>query len=105
MASEFHAVRRFDRAPHCGQEMRQNLGKGALADEADARAVRLVEDRQSGTARAFANRTLFHVAEWHQRALELRARDGMQEVALILRSIERLVQLDARGRAHEAGVV
>src|SRR5438309_1731856 len=81
---------RFDGPGGPGEEARQKLAKRALADEADAGAVGLVEHRQPGSARALAHRALVQLTERHQRARQLLARHGVQEIALVVGAVARL---------------
>src|ERR1700693_1835943 len=69
--SERRALRSLDRARLIRQKPREKLGKRALADEANARTVGLVEDRQPRAARALAHRALLQLPERHQGALEV----------------------------------
>ena len=85
MRAEPLALGRFDRPRLVAQELREELAERPLADEADAGAVGLVEHRQAGAPRALAHLVLVQLAERHQRARELVAVHGMQEVGLILR--------------------
>src|SRR6185312_6804585 len=99
------ALGRFDRARPVREKAAEKLAERTLADETDAGAVRLVEHRQSCLARTLAHRAFLELSDRHQRAGELRERYGVEEVALILRRIARLVQLRARGLLEDAGVV
>jgi len=105
MGPEVYSIRGFDRARCVGQEARQKVAKWTLADEADAGAIGFVVDVQPGAARPFAYLGLCHLAERHQCTLELRARDGVQKVALILGPVARLVQFDTRRTEEQARVV
>src|SRR5437763_13067841 len=96
---------RFDGPGGPLEEARQKLAKRALADEADAGAVGLVEHRQPGTARALAHGAFLQLAQRHQRARQLLARHGVQEIALILGGIPRLVEPRALGSLLQPGVV
>src|ERR1700683_696429 len=95
VAPDRHALGGFNHAWRLGQKARQELAKRSLADKADASTVGFVENRQPGAPRALAHRRLFKITERHQAASKLRARHRVQEVALILGAVERLVQLNA----------
>src|SRR2546423_3257278 len=96
---------RFDGPGGAREEARQKLAERALADEADTGAVGLVEYRQPGAARALAHRAFVQLAERHQRARQRLARDGVQEIALILGGIARLVEPRAPGSLLQPRVV
>src|SRR5205807_6169338 len=95
MRPEALAVRRLDRTGCAAQKTAEKFPERPLADEADTRAVRLVEHRQPCLARALAHRALFQLPERHQRLGQVIQLDGVQEVALVLAGIPRFVQLDA----------
>src|SRR5688572_6451083 len=62
VSPEAFAFRRLDRAWVVLEKLCEELPKGALADEADTGAVRLVEDRKAGAARTLANLLLLQLA-------------------------------------------
>src|SRR5260221_14301007 len=92
MGAEPLAGGRFDGPGGPRQKARQKRAKRALANEADAGAVGLVEYRQPATARALAHRAFLQLAERHQRSRQLLARHAGGEIALILGAVTRRVE-------------
>jgi hypothetical protein len=78
-----------------GQELRQELREGPFADEADAGAVFLVEDRQHQLARPAPDFLLAQAADREQRPRECVGRHGVQEVALVLAGVDTAQQARA----------
>src|ERR1700720_3802852 len=105
MGAEPLAAGRFDGPGGPRDKARQKLAERALANEADAGAVGLVEYRQPGTARALAHRAFLQLAERHQRSRQLCARHGVQEIALILGTVTPLVEPRAFGPRLQPCVV
>src|ERR1700757_222094 len=105
VGAELLAVRRFDRPGGARHVALDELSKRPLADEADAGAVRLVEDREPRAPRALADLALLEPAERHEGLRELGGSHRVQEIALVLPGIARLVQLDASRPFDEGRVV
>src|SRR6185437_14589985 len=105
VGTEGLAVNGLDGARALGEEAGQELAEWALADEADAGAVGLVEHRQARPAGALAHARLVERAERHQRVRELRARYGVEEIALVLGGVRGLEQARSIGGGGEARVV
>jgi hypothetical protein len=105
MRADAAAVGRFDRAGLGRQIAAQELGERPFADEADARAVLLVGNGQSCRLGKRPHFTLGLVCQGKQHAVEVRAGDGMQEVALILAGIAGLQEPILAVLAGKAGVV
>src|SRR5262249_43981321 len=99
------ALRCLDGPGTLVEKSAQEFPKRTFPDEADARAVRLVEDGQTCTTGALANSALLKLAQRHHRLSEVCSRNGMQEVALILSGVPRLMQLHTFGTVYQARVV
>src|ERR1700756_5422098 len=97
--------RGFDGSGGHREEAGQERPKRPLTDKADAGAVRLVEYREPRAPRAFAHRALLELAERHQRARQLRARHGVEEIALVLGAVTSLVEGATLRGALEARIV
>src|SRR5688500_14253408 len=87
------AFRGFYRAGLIAHQAREKITKWSFTNETEAGAVRLVEDGEAGLACAVAHVFLAVGANGHERVLEIRALDSVQEVSLILCAITRFVQL------------
>ncbi len=68
MGSDALAFGGLDRPRLVVQKLPEELPEGALADEADARAVRLVKDGETTAARTLAHLALFDLAQRHEAA-------------------------------------
>src|SRR5690606_20701532 len=88
-----------------GKVAREERLVAALADEADAGAVRAVVVRQPGGARQGAHLGLGQLAERKQRARERASGHGAEKVALVLGAMARLEQPRARGARRQARVM
>ncbi len=105
MAPDNRAARRFDR-PRCPwQILRQEVAKGPLADEADARRVLLGPGGNAFASRDRAHFPLRHFPERKQHRRELLLRQLVQEVALVFGRVESLEQLDSRAAPAHPRVV
>src|SRR4051794_14114040 len=62
MRTEHFTVRGLNRPRPRFQEAPEKFSERTLADETDARAIRLVENRQTRAARALAHTALFQLA-------------------------------------------
>src|SRR5262245_57117677 len=96
MLADFATFGSFDVAWLRRQVSREKLCERALADEADAGTVLLVEHGESELARRAAHVALLHRADWKQCACERLGRHRVQEVALILAGIHPAKQSRAR---------
>ncbi len=105
MRSDGVAVDGFNRPGLVAQKTAEEVSKGPLADKADSRAVRLVEDWQARAAGSLAYITLFDLAQGHQGARQQLTVDGVEKVALILARITGFVQLDAARGFDQSCVV
>ena len=65
------------------------IGVGALADEADLLALRLLRHRQAEIARELPHLRLGQVAERELDEVELLLRQGVEDVALVLAGVDR----------------
>jgi len=90
-------VRRFDRTRNCGQPGLQEIPEWALADEADAGGVALVEYRQSALAGDCTNLALAQRAQREVAAGKLRGTQHVQEITLVL------CRIDAAQQSPPAG--
>src|SRR3546814_20607 len=77
-------------------QLLHHRGIGALRHEADVLAVRLVGDDEAEARGLAAHRVLLHATERKAQEVELAARGGEEEVALIAARIDRTVQLCPR---------
>src|SRR3546814_9198584 len=77
-------------------QLLHHRGIGALRHEADVLAVRLVGDVEAEARGLAAHRVLLHATERKAQEVELAARGGEEEVALIAARIDRTVQLCPR---------
>ena len=66
VSAEKLALGRLDRTGGGLDEAAEKLPKWALADEADAGAVGLVEHGQAGAAGTLADGAFFQLSQWHQ---------------------------------------
>ena len=96
MRSDAASFGRYDRPRYPRQITRQKFAKRPLPDEADAGRVLFRPRRNAFPSRDRTNVAFFHRAERKHRGRELRLRQAMEEVALILGFIERFEKLDAR---------
>jgi hypothetical protein len=94
-----------DVARRCRNVAREEFAERAFADETDAGAVGLVEHRQAGFACQRAHFALLEIAERKEHLREMFARDGVQEVGLILVGVERLPQHRTFGGLFDARVM
>src|SRR5690606_33675052 len=93
---ECETVVRADHAPVVGDDRTrarrqitaEELAERALADEADAGGVLALRVRQTDRCGDLAHFALVQFAQWEQRARELRLRQAMQEVALVLAAVD-----------------
>ena len=88
-----------------GQVAREEFGETPLADETDAGAVLLVVDRQASLPGHSSYFALVHFAERKQALLELLARNGLEEIALVLVLVHAFQQLELAVRMHCAHIV
>src|SRR5439155_24572754 len=94
MRSDGPAFRRDDRPRVARQIPREEIAKRPLADEADAGRILLVPRRYPLAPRDRANFRLPDRPQRKYRRRELRLRQSMEEVALVLGLVDRLQQLD-----------
>ncbi len=87
-------LRRDDRAGLARQVAREEVPERPLADEADAGRVLLRPRRDADPLRDRAHLALGRVAQGEQHRRELRLREAMQEVALVLGRVDGLQQFD-----------
>ena len=87
------------------QQPLDDVGVAAARDEADVLAVRLLGDRQIEPAREFARLRLGALAERKAQEVELLARSGEQEVALVAVVLARAVERARAVRAAPRGDV
>jgi hypothetical protein len=99
------AFRRRHRARLLRQVTRQEFAERPLADEADAGGVALGVVRQARFAREPAHIGLEQVAQGKHRARELRLREPVEEIALVLAGVEALQQDEAPIALFDARVV
>src|SRR5262249_5395257 len=101
-AVEMDDVARLGRA---GLEPLDHLGVAARRHEADVLAVVLVGDREAEPARQLARLRLGLVAEREAQHLELIARGGKEEIALIALLLARTIERAAAIRERPRGDV
>ena len=99
------AVFVLDAAGRMLQVAVQELAERPLTDEADAGRVLLLGVGQADLLGDAAHLGLVQLTHWKQRAAELRLRQPVQEVALVLARVQALEQLEAAVHLAHAGVV
>src|SRR5688500_9289826 len=105
MLADLTALGRLDVAWLRGQKLREEFRERSLADEADAGAVLLVEHRKRELARHATHIGLLQRADRKQRARQRLGRHCVQEVALILASVDAAEQPRLRATVLDASVV
>src|SRR6185369_15831340 len=95
----------LDRSRRVGEVARQELAERPLADEADAGRVLLLRVRQADPGGDPPHLGLVQLADRKERARELRLVEPVQEVALVLRPVEALQQLESGCGGADPGVV
>jgi len=97
------ALRSDDRA-RCSREVaREEIAKRPLADETDACRIAFRIRRDALTLRECAHIALHHFAQRKDGGCELRLRQPMQEVSLVLRAVDGLDELGAIVWASKLG--
>src|SRR5262245_13912420 len=105
VAADLHAFGRTHRPRRAGQVPVEEIAERPLTDEADPRRVLLRVDRNARLARDPAHLRLRVAREREDDARELGLGETMEEVALVLRRVGALHQLEAPIRLADAGVV
>jgi len=107
MAAEHGAVEVHDlaRPRRLRAQLLDQPGVGPVRDEADVLAVRLLRYRQPQAPGQRPHRVLVPGAQREAQEVELRARGGEQEIALVARAIDRAAQFGAGRSLASAHVV